>query len=353
MLLAESLQNLSDPLEFLGENFNGFEVDEDMAGAVGKAAAEIRRMESYFVRKHHAVRMEIERHCDLTRYGVEGMEGGHADVVLKGFGANGACESLAVIDYKHGMGVPVYPRENPQLMMYALGAMDPEALAPKEVTLAIAQPRQTEWWWRQWSVGGEALRDWGRDTLVPRALMASGDGAKALHASEEACRWCRARTRCPELMSLAKRTDEISASALKPDDKAWLVENGPLIARFIADVTSDVESEMREGSNEYAARLKLVAGRKIRKWNADAREILLDFFGNDALNLKLKGLGAIEKLLRDRMGTKDAKLQMERLTDVSSSPPKAVPVSDRREALILPQADFAEELSETQENQNR
>ena len=82
--------------------------------------------------------IRIEEALDLSAYVPEGF--GTADCVIVGE------ELLHVIDFKYGRGVKVSPVENPQLMLYALGAYDLYSFMQdfKTVKLTIVQPRITE-----------------------------------------------------------------------------------------------------------------------------------------------------------------------------------------------------------------
>ena len=79
----------------------------------------------------------FEVKVDISDYVPEAF--GRCDCVM--FGG----DTLIITDYKHGKGVPVSPEENPQLMLYALGALKlyqplfGDAL--KNVTVYIDQPR--------------------------------------------------------------------------------------------------------------------------------------------------------------------------------------------------------------------
>lgn len=76
--------------------------------------------------------------------GEEGATGTSDAVIIKG-------NELMVVDLKYGMGVKVDATNNPQLQMYALGALEEfELLGDFEyVTMVIHQPRLnhvSEWW---------------------------------------------------------------------------------------------------------------------------------------------------------------------------------------------------------------
>ena len=76
----------------------------------------------------------VEKRVDFSSFVPEGF--GTADcVMIQG-------SDLYVTDYKHGKGVPVSAENNPQLMLYGLGApMEYETVYDiKTVRLAIVQP---------------------------------------------------------------------------------------------------------------------------------------------------------------------------------------------------------------------
>jgi len=95
---------------------------------------------------------------------------------------------LYVVDYKFGQGVDVKAVNNPQLMIYALGAF---ALFPEteRLKLCIIQPRTKEEP-DVWETKREWLEDWLTTTLLP-AIRKAKEG-KEYGPSEEACRWCPA-----------------------------------------------------------------------------------------------------------------------------------------------------------------
>ena len=75
--------------------------------------------------------------------------GGHLDYVPEAFGRCDCVmlggDTLVITDYKHGKGVPVSAERNPQMMLYALGAI--KLYRPlfgdtiRQVEIYIDQPR--------------------------------------------------------------------------------------------------------------------------------------------------------------------------------------------------------------------
>lgn len=128
----------------------------------------------------------IEKRVDFSRYVPEGF--GTADCLIL------AGDTLHVIDYKHGKGVVVDADHNPQMMLYALGAMDELSLLYrfKSVHMVIVQPRVNNI--SEFTMSAEDLRSWGESVVKPKAEAAiSGNGT---FEAGDWCRFCRAKQQC-------------------------------------------------------------------------------------------------------------------------------------------------------------
>lgn len=75
--------------------------------------------------------------------------------------------TLRVSDYKHGMGIPVEAKDNPQGLYYALGALLTLRFPARFVEIAIIQPRcaHPDGPIRCWTIGVDELLDWQADLL--------------------------------------------------------------------------------------------------------------------------------------------------------------------------------------------
>lgn len=140
-------------------------------------------------------------------------------------------EVLEVIDYKHGY-IPVEPEENPQLKSYALGALaflagSKHAVFPRRVRLTIAQPRSPHprGSIRSWDTTVEALRIWEKNVLLPGAALALSKNAPR-HTGPH-CRFCPARTVCPELA-----TDAKNLAGTAEDQRAFAASHNPPLSGF-------------------------------------------------------------------------------------------------------------------------
>lgn len=128
----------------------------------------------------------IEKRVDFSRYVPEGF--GTADCLIL------AGDTLHVIDYKHGKGVVVNAGHNPQMMLYALGAMSELSLLYRFefVHMTIVQPRVNNI--SEFTMTADELRDWGESVVKPKAEAAmSGNGE---FEAGDWCRFCRAKQQC-------------------------------------------------------------------------------------------------------------------------------------------------------------
>lgn len=128
----------------------------------------------------------IEKRVDFSRYVPEGF--GTADCLIL------AGDTLHVIDYKHGKGVVVDADHNPQMMLYALGAMSELSLLYrfKSVHMTIVQPRVNNI--SEFTMPADELVEWGESVVKPRAEAAiSGNGT---FEAGDWCRFCRAKQQC-------------------------------------------------------------------------------------------------------------------------------------------------------------
>lgn len=256
------------------------------------------------------VYVDLEQRVDYSDYVPEGF--GTADVVVI------AGDLLHVIDLKYGKGVPVSAVENPQLRLYALGAVIKYRLLFDfgRVAMTIVQPRLGSISTDEMSV--KDLMTWAEDEVKPAAQLAYAGGGE-FRPSESACRWCRAkavcRARADEAISSAvadftaaepPTPEDVSACAPVPemlttDEVAALLPVLPRIQAWAKDVEDWALEQARDHGVRFSG-YKLVEGRSVRKivdvkGAADA----LDAAGHDADEYckapELKPIGQLEKLL--------------------------------------------------------
>lgn len=128
----------------------------------------------------------IEQRLDFSCYVPDGFGTGDCLIV--------ADKLLHIIDLKYGQGVLVDATENPQMMLYALGALRIfDCLYDIEsVSMTIYQPRRENV--STWTIPVQELDDWAERTLKPKAELAyKGEGE---HCPGAWCQFCKAAVKC-------------------------------------------------------------------------------------------------------------------------------------------------------------
>ena len=158
--------------------------DDEM---LSTAATYVEHLTEHAMRFEHAPYVALEVQVDLTDYAPEAF--GTCDCVMIGG------DELIITDYKHGKGVPVSAQDNPQMLLYALGAL--KLYRPiygdmiRRVSTYIDQPRLGSYDGASMTV--EELLAWG-ESIKPKAAAAfMGTGE---FAPGEWCRFCRAKAKC-------------------------------------------------------------------------------------------------------------------------------------------------------------
>jgi len=172
-----------------------------------------------------------------------------------------------VIDWKFGSGVPVYAKENPQLLAYAAGAIGwPTTI--QTVTVHIVQPAIENF--SSWELTIEELYEWVHGTLAV-AINKAASEIDEFNPGIEQCRWCEAqnhcRTRFDYVQSLATRIFEANAKLAEcptPEELVSLIDQAPMVEKAIKSIILYVQTEMLKGVSFPG--VKLVRGRSNRKW---------------------------------------------------------------------------------------
>ena len=250
--------------------------------------------------------------------------------------------TLYVVDLKYGMGVKVDAGDNPQLMMYALGAMEQcDQLGEfDQVCMVIHQPRLNHVS-EHWIYVGDL---WAFKRRAAEAAELTRQPDAPLVPGEKQCRFCKAKATCPALR--AEVTEVVSGSAtldefLTPDmttgdnylsvamSKVGLVED------WCKAVRAEVERRLMAGQTVDG--FKLVEGRRgNRKWSSDAEvEALFKSFRlrqDEMYDYSLISPTKAEKLLKD---TPKRWEKAEALISRAEGKPSVAPATDKRSALAV------------------
>lgn len=262
----------------------------------------------------------IEQHLDFSCYVPDGF--GTGDFLLV------ADKELNVVDFKYGRGVAVYADHNPQMMLYALGALNLfDCLYDiEQVTMTIFQPRLSSI--STWTITAAELYQWAEEVLKPKAeLAAKGEGE---FVSGSWCRFCKARNTCraraESFLELARM--EFQPPALLSDEEvAEVMEKADELSKWASDVMAYAQVEAIENGKHWNG-YKLVEGRSVRKFSDEAKvEAAAKEAGyTDIYNKSLITLTAFEKL----MGKKTFADVLGQYVTKPAGKLTLVPVSDKR-----------------------
>jgi hypothetical protein len=277
----------------------------------------------------------IERRVDFSEWVPEGF--GTADTVILGG------DRIHIVDLKYGKGVPVYAENNPQAMLYALGAYAEFSFVADfdTVRISIVQPRLDSI--SEWEISATDLLKFG-ETARQAAEATQDPNAKRI-PGEKQCRFCKAKATCPALYKLTADTIMVDfeqidhppqLSKLTDDQLRTVLENKPLIEAWMGSVEQIISRRLIDGGKFDG--FKLVEGRTVRKWSDEDRagETLVDLVGESSTyTKKVISPAQAEKLL----GKKDKGL----IADIIVSPRGAVKLakqSDPRPAITPAIGDF-------------
>lgn len=274
----------------------------------------------------------IEQRVDFSRWVPEGF--GTADCIVITDGV------MNVVDYKHGKGVEVCAAENPQMMLYALGALEifDGIYDIDEIYMTIYQPRKSNI--SVSVIEKDELLEWAQNGLIYKAKLAF-EGQGDFHCGEW-CRFCKAKAECREraAANMALARYEFQEPALLNDDEiAEILGRIDELTAWASDIKEYALNQAINGK-EWTG-WKLVEGRSNRKYiNDNAVAKVVEDAGFDPYEHKVLGITAMQKMLGK------AKFN-ELLGDFIEKPqgkPTLVPEGDKRPAINTAKNDFMEEL---------
>ena len=278
--------------------------------------------------------MDIEQKLDYSMYAPKGF--GTGDCVIVGD------NRIEVIDLKFGKGVEVDPKENPQLMLYGLGALEAYDFLYdiEEVTLTVAQVRLQGI--SSWTVSAKDLREWGNMVVIPKARLAF-DGKGETNPGDW-CMFCKFKNQCKArskyLTDLYNLHKEKEKETMALEDLAYILDHEKLIKNWLS------------GIEEYALGLglagtkipgyKVVEGRSNRKiTDGDGLASALIEKGYKADEVyrpqEIKTITALEKLV----GKKDFETYSTGFIEKPEGKPTLVNDTDRRKSIVqTPEDEF-------------
>lgn len=270
----------------------------------------------------------IEERLDFSCYVPEGF--GTADTIIIGD------KNLHIIDMKYGQGILVYAEDNPQMKLYALGALASyESLYDiEEVTMHIFQPRRENV--SAWTISVDELRKWAENDLVPKAKLAfKGEGE---YLPGDWCTFCRAAVKCraraDEKLRLAQ--SEFKLPPLLTDNEIEkILSKLSDLTRWANEIVAYATDAAVNHGKEWSG-FKVVEGRSNRKYKDEDKvaEVAKANGYKDIYRTSLITLTEMEKL----MGKQKFKDILGDFIIKPPGKPTLVPLSDKRQAFNVSSA---------------
>ena len=265
----------------------------------------------------------LEQRVDFSPWVPDGF--GTCDcIILEG-------DVMTVIDYKYGKGVAVDAVDNPQLRLYALGALNDFGIAydVKMVEVHIFQPRIN-------NVSSEAMTTedlllWGETVKPISNLAAQGKGKYKAGAH---CKFCPHAGKCRALTALC--TEKVTAygisakvPVLAPHEVAEVLELEPVFNLWLKNVKAQALQTLLDGGEVPG--FKVVEGKLgNRKWT-DEIEVLnallcSGYSKEDVTETKLLSPAGMDKAI----GEKKVEELLDAHIDRAPGSPTIAPATDKR-----------------------
>lgn len=279
----------------------------------------------------------LETRVDFSDSVPEGF--GTADCIMIGSG------TIVIIDYKNGAGVPVEAEDNPQMKLYALGAL--QVYAPiygdtiQRAVLKIVQPNAGGT--KTWETTVQALKLWAFNTVKPIARIAY-DGKGGFSAGGW-CGFCPAKAQCsararqmlelepmvgakPQRSNVQEGPEKNAPALLSDAEVGGILRRALTLSAWVEDLKEYALSAALAGREITG--FKVVEGRGSREWN-----------NQDVAFQALQQRGVAEELLWERkpcsvaglekaLGKKVFSEAAEGLVVKKPGKPALVPAGDKR-----------------------
>ena len=221
-------------------------------------------------------------------------------------------DTAVVTDYKTGRVAQSGAAENYQLRAYAVLVKKayPEL---KTILVAIIQPL----------AAGKTIAEYNEEDLaraeeeIVGIVRASQKHDAIRTPSPDACKWCRAKSICPEVRGTHKELEVVSSAVvpqLSNEEILAIDEKAEVVLDFIEEVRKEMKARMIAGQ-QFAGR-SLTEGRKVRSVS-DTQSVISALSGvveqSDVLACTKVSITALEKAFAKSKGLKgkDSKQQFE------------------------------------------
>lgn len=272
----------------------------------------------------------VEQRLDFSRWVENGFGTGDCVIVADGV--------LHICDYKHGLGILVSAEHNPQMMCYALGALElfDGIYDIDEIQMTIFQPRRENI--STYTISKVELLRWADEVLAPTAKLAyAGEGK---FKAGEHCQFCKVKATCRKRaeynLELARYDFEMPPVLDDTEISVILGKIDNLVA-WASDIKEHALQQALSGTHYDG--FKVVEGRANRKYSDEAAvAAVVTEAGYDPYEKKVLGITAMTSLL----GKKKFEEVVGSYIVKPQGKPALVPESDKRPAMNTAYEDFSE-----------
>lgn len=318
----------------------------------------------------------VEKRVDFSRLTPIPNQGGTADHI--------ACQPgvLTITDLKMGKGVQVFAEENPQGLIYALGAFFrwDEKYHFEKIVIRIAQPRLNHF--DVWEVTREYLLEFA-EYVRERAHGAWQPNAPRTPGPVQ-CQWCKVKMDClphaayliqmtegvfddlegdlvePDVIKLVERLDDefddfevkpMPATTMSLEHKAKIIKYRKMMENWLKSIEDELEKILQSGGEVPG--YKLVEGRANRFFPHDVKKTASDLSlitgmdESDFIVTEVPSPAQVEEILRKKGGFKRSEIPqiLDGLVVKPRGKPVMAPAHDKRSALSVGDDDAFDDLT--------
>jgi CRISPR/Cas system-associated exonuclease Cas4 (RecB family) len=213
-------------------------------------------------------------------------------------------EVAVVTDYKTGRTAQGRASENQQLKAYAV-LVKHHYPQLKTIYVAIIQPL----------AGGTTIAEYNEQELesatteILSIISASLDPNAPRTPSPDACKWCRAKSICPEVQATHKELEVISGAVvnmLTNDELVAFDNKAEVVEAFIDEIRKEIKSRLMAG--QQITGRKLGKGRTTRSVSSDSAAVVSALSGilspSDVMACAKLSVTSLEKAVGKAKGVK-------------------------------------------------
>lgn len=238
--------------------------------------------------------IELEQRVSYAKWAPGGF--GTSDVVIA------TPDTLEIVDLKYGKGVQVYAKQNPQLMLYALGSYEKFnwLFDFETIKMTIVQPRLDHI--DTFEIDVQELLYWANNYVAPRAAQADigiGDWDIEKDVLQFSKVRAQLRPRALKNFELLERHNYKEAPLLELNEIADILKEADEIKKWIKDIEYYALEQVRD-KGETLPGFKLVEGRSNRKVVDEqklATKLASEGFTDIYKPLQLETITKLEKLV--------------------------------------------------------